>query len=100
MQSAAHRPCPTYGHAARASSVEGSPDNPGVPQGLQDALLGLNPWAVETDTAHHGYAVAKFSRDAVDVEYVRIETTRRKGAGAIDPLRYAVPRGERKPQKV
>ena len=80
-------------------TLEGSPDNPGVPQSLQDALLGLNPWAVETDTAHHGYAVAKFSSDAVDVEYVRIETTRRKGAGAIDPLRYALPWGERKPQK-
>jgi alkaline phosphatase D len=81
-------------------TLQGSPDNPGIPQSLQDALLGINPWAVDTDTAHHGYAVAKFSSDAVNVDYVRMETTRRKGAGAIEPLRYVVPRGERSPQKV
>ena len=81
-------------------TLHGTSDNPGIPQSLQDVLLGLNPWAVETDTAHHGYAVAKFSPNEVDVEYVRMETTRRRGAGAIEPLRYVVPRGERRPQKV
>ena len=81
-------------------TLNGSPDNPGIPPSLQDALLGLNPWATDTDTAHHGYAVAKFARNAVNCEYVRMSTIRTKGAPAIDPLRYVVPRGERKPQKV
>ena len=42
-------------------TLNGSPDNPGIPQSLQDSLLSLNPWAVDTDTAHHGYAVATFA---------------------------------------
>jgi alkaline phosphatase D len=81
-------------------TLHGNPDNPGIPPDLQSALLGLNPWAIDTDTAHHGYAVAKFDASGVDCEYVRMATTRQKGAGAIEPLRYTVPRGARVPQKV
>jgi len=79
-------------------TLNGSPDNPGIPASLQSALLEINPWVVDTDTAHHGYAVATFGPAQVDVEYVRVATARQKGAEAIDPLRYVVPRGERRPQ--
>ena len=81
-------------------TLNGSPDNPGIPQSLQDSLLSLNPWAVDTDTAHHGYAVATFAPNQVSVSYQRVATTRQKGAGLIDPLRYVLPRGEVRPQKV
>ncbi|HEX3317306.1 MAG TPA: alkaline phosphatase D family protein [Solirubrobacteraceae bacterium] len=81
-------------------TLHGTPDNPGIPQNLQDTLLAINPWAVDTDSAHHGYGVATFARNQVTCEYVRVATTRQRGARAIEPLRYVVPRGARVPQKV
>ena len=81
-------------------TLNGSPDNPGIPPSLQDSLLSLNPWAVDTDTAHHGYAVATFAPNQVSVSYERVATTRQKGAGLIDPLQYVLPRGEVRPQKL
>ena len=81
-------------------TLTGSPDNPGIPQSLQDTLLAINPWTVDTDTAHHGYAVATFARNQVSVSYQRVATARQRGAGLIEPLRYVLPRGEVRPQKV
>ena len=81
-------------------TLQGDPDNPGIPQGLLDALLGLNPWAVDVDVSHHGYGVARFAADAVNVEYVRMDTVRQRSGRPIAPLRYVLPRGEVRPQIV
>jgi alkaline phosphatase D len=81
-------------------TLQGDPDNPGIPQGLLDALLGLNPWAVDVDVSHHGYGIARFTADAVNVEYVRMDTVRQRSGRAIAPLRYVLPRGEVRPQIV
>ena len=79
---------------------QGHARNPGTPP-TSSSAAGDQPVGIDTDTAHHGYAVAKFAAATRSpCDYVRMSTTRTKGAGAIDPLKYVVPRGERKPQKL
>jgi len=82
------------------TTLQGDPDATSFDQGLLDSLVSLNPWAVDIDVVHHGYAVARATPSSFDVSYKRLETVRRRRSSQLPDLSYTVARGQRRPDKV
>ena len=77
--------------------IPGNDANPSTAPALVDALRGINPWVDQADFDHHGYGLAKVSRQEFDVTLKRVSTIKRKTTQTLstEGFRYRVERGQR-----
>jgi alkaline phosphatase D len=77
--------------------IPGNDANPSTAPALIDALRGINPWVDQADFDHHGYGLAKVSRQEFDVTLKRVSTIKRKTTQTLstEGFRYRVDRGQR-----
>jgi alkaline phosphatase D len=78
--------------------VPGADDrNPSTSPVLVDLLRSANPWAVQADLAHHGYARVTATQQRFDCEFVRMQTVKRRSRATLPSaaFRWSVARGQR-----
>ena len=68
-----------------------------TPQVIIDTLRGVNPWVDQADFDHHGYGLAKVTRNTFDVTLKRVSTIKERSTATetTDGFRYRVERGQK-----
>jgi alkaline phosphatase D len=76
--------------------LPGNDADPNTPQAIIDTLRGVNPWVDQADFDHHGYGLAKVTRNAFDVRLKRVSTIKDKTTATetTEGFRYRVERGQ------
>ncbi|HYI18841.1 MAG TPA: alkaline phosphatase D family protein [Solirubrobacteraceae bacterium] len=76
--------------------LPGNDADPATPQLIIDTLRGVNPWVDQADFDHHGYGLAKVTRNAFDVTLKRVSTIKEKSTATLPSgdFRYRVERGQ------
>jgi alkaline phosphatase D len=74
--------------------LRGNDAKPNTPQGVIDALLGINPWVDYADFDHHGYVVVEAGRRQLKATLRRISTIKKRSATRLPDVSYTIERGE------
>jgi alkaline phosphatase D len=76
--------------------LQGNDANPATPQGVIDALRGINPWVDQADFDHHGYGLVTADQQHFDVRLKRLKTIKKRSRETLPEtgFRYTVNRGQ------